>query len=104
MEGDATLWCAYDFGGPDERVCRRALESCGAEFLDVRLDRLPPTQDVAEWIVSRSIRTLHVTGTREQYRPPYALPVIVSFLVDLFQRIGYDVAATQLGMPRLPGG
>ena len=89
LDADGTLWLAYEFAGPDEQVCHRALESCGADFLDLRLPNLPPIQEVAEWIVDKGIRTLHVTGARERYRPPYVLPVCFSFLVKLFCGLDY---------------
>jgi hypothetical protein len=90
LGADATLWLAYEFGGPDEQTCRRVLESCGAEFLDLRLANLPPAREVAEWIVTKSIRTLHVTGSRERYRPPYVLPVCFSYLIHLFSGLEHD--------------
>jgi len=89
LDADGTLWLAYEFAGPDEQVCRRVLEACGADFLDLRLPNLPPVQEVAEWIVDKGIRTLHVTGARERYRTPHVFPVCFAFLVKLFCGLGY---------------
>jgi hypothetical protein len=89
LDADGTLWLAYEFTGPDEQLCRRTLESCGAEFLDLRLPNLPPVHEVVEWIVDKGIRTLHITGARERYRPPYVLPTCLPFLVNLFACLEY---------------
>jgi hypothetical protein len=89
LDTDGTLWLGCDSAEPEERLCRRILESSGAHVLELRLSNLPPIQEVAEWIVDSGIHALHITGARERHRPPGVLPVCASFFANLFCTLEY---------------
>lgn len=96
LDTDGTLSLSGDPAEPYERLCRRMLESSGTRVLELRLFRLPPIQDVAQWIVDSGIHALHVTGARERCRPPRVLPVCLAFFADLFCALEYVAAPNAL--------
>jgi len=96
LDSDATLRLGYDFLNTDDEICRRALELLGAEFLDFRLTSLSPTQEVSDWIVTKQIRTLHVTGNQERLEAPFVFIASLVFLIGLFRGLGYSPDECQL--------
>jgi hypothetical protein len=96
LDSDATLRLGYNFTNLEDEISRRVLESLDTEFLDVRLDRLLPIQDAADWIVTRRIRTLHVTGNPERSLSALVFTASLAFLLDLFRTLGYAPDASRL--------
>jgi hypothetical protein len=89
LDSDGTLSVANHPTEPYERLCRRILDACDTRVLELRLDRLPPVQEVAEWIVDSGIHALHIIGAREGSRPPRVFPVCLGFFANLFCTLGY---------------
>jgi len=96
LESDATLRLGYSFANPEDQTAYRVLQSLDSEFLDVRLDRLSPIQDVTDWIVTQRIRTLYVTGNVERSASNPVFASSLRFLFDLFRALGHHPDEIQL--------
>ncbi len=96
LDSDATLRLGYNFMIPADEICRRASESLGAEFLDVHLNSPSPIQDVVDWMVTRQVRTLHITGNQERSEAPFVFNASLEFLINLFWALGYTPDEGQL--------
>lgn len=89
LDSDATLRLGYGFAGVADEVSGRVLHALAAEFLDVDLRRGAPVQDVADWIVTRYVRTLHITGNQEPAAGARVFTASLAFLLELFRALGY---------------